>query len=284
MFKKLFRLLFVFFISLFIIDFSTPLFPQERDDKTERREEEEKDEGKLKKFKERDKKEKKEGEETKNDQDDEEDDSSSFFGELMFNLSFELVKFLVAERPDDPTRFQPFPYVSDLSGFAIQYDNEFRRGFGEIGVDYEQVADNLNAFGLSFRGRLHSRAGLYLNYSYFREELSNNRTDHLNLFRVGMIKSLYINQNMILDLDLGARTVSGYGGLEIGLHSQFFPKKPFVLEFLGTVGSVDSDIFTQFDAKAGMLFHRFQLEGGYRILHWGDENLSGAILGIKLWL
>ncbi|MBN2090759.1 hypothetical protein JW964_14195 [candidate division KSB1 bacterium] len=283
MINKLFRLIFVGIISLLLIDFSTSLFAQERDDKTERRKEEEKEEGQLKKFKERNKKEDKDGNSANNEGEDEDDESSCFLSELMFNLTFEFAKYLVAQRPDDPTRFMSFPYLASTGGFPVKFDNEYRRGFGQIGFNYEQVDENLNALGLSFRGRLHSRAGLYLDYSYFREELSNNRSDHLNLFRVGLIKSIYINQNLILDLDLGLRTVSEYGGLEIGLHSQFFPAKPFVLEFLGTIGSIDSDLFTQFDAKVGLLVNRFQLEGGYRILNWGDENLSGAIFGLKLW-
>ncbi len=281
MIRKLFRLIFICIISLLLIDFSTPLFTQEREDKIERRDDEKKEEGKLKKFKERDNKE----DESQTNHDGEEDDegSSCFIREFMFNLTFEFAKYLVAQRPDDPTRFMSYPYLSNTAGFTVRHDDEFRRGFGQIGLNYEWVDDNLNALGVSLRGRLHSRAGLYLDYSYFREELSNNRSDHLNLFRVGLIKSLYINRSLILDLDLGLRTVSDYGGLEIGLHSQFFPAKPFVLEFLGTIGSIDADVFTQFDAKVGLLVNRFQLEGGYRILNWGDENLSGAILGVKLW-
>lgn len=283
MLKKLFCLIFISIISLFLIDFSTPLFSQERDDKTERRKEEEKEEGKLKKFKERDKKDNQDKDQANDEGEDEEDGSSCFLNELLFNLTFEFAKYLLAQRADDPTRFMAYPYLASNAGFPVRHDEEFRRGFGQIGFNYEQVDDNLDAFGLTFRGRLHSRAGLYVDYSYFREELSNNRTDHLNLFRLGLIKSLYINQNLILDLDLGMRTVYKYGGFEAGLHSQFFPAKPVVLELLGTISYIDSDIFTQFDAKAGLLIGRFQLEGGYRVLNWGDENLSGAIFGLKVW-
>ncbi|MDZ7261528.1 MAG: hypothetical protein ONB05_05420, partial [candidate division KSB1 bacterium] len=198
-------------------------------------------------------------------------------------LFVELIKFTFAKDPSDPTRFLAYPYAAGEEGFANREANRERWGFGQVRTYYHRVDGEVDAIGFSLRGRLYSRVGLSLDYTRYCEQLSNNQTDHLNVFRLGLMKSIFINQWLILDLDFGVRTVDSCGGLEIGVHSQFFSRKPLVQEFWGSIGKMAGDVFGELNASVGVMVNRFQVDVGYRLLKWGDEYLTGGQVGLQLW-
>jgi hypothetical protein len=209
---------------------------------------------------------------------------NGFLTEMLLNVGFELLKAGLFNAGPDSTSFQMYPYQEGESfampGFTATV---YRPGFGQARVYYHYLDQDLTAAGFTLRGRLNSQFGVSLDFTQFREDMLNQPDEKLFMYRVGIIKSLIINEILIWDLDIGFRGFNEYGGGDAGLRFQVFPDPPFVLNFWSSFGATENEFLMELQPSAGFLLGRFQIDLGYRYIKWGDETLKGVITGLKIW-
>lgn len=261
-------------ILFFLLTQSVTILAQDDSDQRKKKSDDSEKKGKLGQFKHEDEK----------DDGENDDEEGSFWTEFLFDFGWELSKFLLFSTSFDSTRFCIYPYAGGEYGLAVlQGAPLYRTGFGQVQLSYHYVDHNLYGIIFSLRGRLNTIAGLSLDISQYREDLMNEPDDSMTLIRLGLMKSLLIRAFLIWDLDLGIRTLDSDAGFDGGMRFQIFPKPPFCLDLWLSAGSINHTFFGEFKPMAGIMTGRFQWDLGFRYLQWGDEELHGAIAGIRIW-
>ena len=227
-------------------------------------------------------------EESGSDSDTEE--SARFFLWLFFE-SFSEISQLWGGTPE--TEFGPFPshpYAGE-NGF-MSHSDDYRSYFFNTEFSYHQVhRSNVRSFIVKWETQFVRSSKLAFDVAFYQEDLFENgfrqTKDQLTFWGIRYGHSLYRSPPMILNLEGGFRGFHrnrAHGGPEIAVDLQFFPKKPLIIETSLAVAYISNAPLYTVEANAGILFGRFEVLGGLRILkNKSSDLLDGFKVGLRVW-
>ncbi len=227
-------------------------------------------------------------EESGSDSDTEE--SARFFLWLFFE-SFSEISQLWGGTPE--TEFGPFPshpYAGE-NGF-MSHSDDYRSYFFNTEFSYHQVhRSNVRSFMLKWETQFVRSSKLAFDVAFYQEDLFENgfrkTKDQLTFWGIRYGHSLYRSPQMILNLEGGFRGFHrnrAHGGPEIAVDLQLFPKKPLIIETNLAVAYISNAPLYTVEANAGILFGRFEVLGGLRILkNKSSDLLDGFKVGLRVW-
>jgi len=109
----------------------------------------------------------------------------------------------------------------------------------------------------------------------------------LNQFRLSGDLSLVQIDGFSIDFRMGLSLftdVSVPTGLCVGTYARFFLMKPFSLHFGYSMLKHDTLKFHDIEAKAGVLYNRYEFYVGYNYIGFSDVKLDGISVGFSLWI
>ena len=227
-------------------------------------------------------------EESGSDSDTEE--SARFFLWLFFE-SFSEISQLWGGTPE--TEFGPFPshpYAGE-NGF-MSHSDDYRSYFFNTEFSYHQVhRSNVRSFIVKWETQFVRSSKLAFDVAFYQEDLFENgfrqTKDQLTFWGIRYGHSLYRSPQMILNLEGGFRGFHrnrAHGGPEIAVDLQFFPEKPLIIETSLAVAYISNAPLYTVEANAGILFGRFEVLGGLRILkNKSSDLLDGFKVGLRVW-
>lgn len=227
-------------------------------------------------------------EESGSDSDTEE--SVRFFLWFFFE-SFSEISQLWGGTPE--TEFGPFPshpYAGE-NGF-MSHSDDYRSYFFNTEFSYHQVhRSNVRSFMLKWETQFVRSSKLAFDVAFYQEDLFENgfrqTKDQLTFWGIRYGHSLYRSPQMILNLEGGFRGFHrnrAHGGPEIAVDLQFFPEKPLIIETSLAVAYISNAPLYTVEANAGILFGRFEVLGGLRILkNKSSDLLDGFKVGLRVW-
>ncbi|MCH8953919.1 hypothetical protein IIA28_01165 [candidate division KSB1 bacterium] len=227
-------------------------------------------------------------EESGSDSDTEE--SARFFLWLFFE-SFSEISQLWGGTPE--TEFGPFPsHPYDGENGFMSHSDDYRSYFFTTEFSYHQVhRSNVRSFMLKWETQFVRSSKLAFDVAFYQEDLFENgfrqTKDQLTFWGIRYGHSLYRSPQMILNLEGGFRGFHrnrAHGGPEIAVDLQFFPKKPLIIETSLAVAYISNAPLYTVEANAGILFGRFEVLGGLRILkNKSSDLLDGFKVGLRVW-
>ena len=224
-------------------------------------------------------------EESGSDSDTEE--AGRFFLWLFFE-SFSEISQLWGGTPE--TEFGPFPSHPYAGGNGfMSLSDDYRSYFFNTEFSYHQVnRSNVKSFMLKWETQFVRSSKLAFDVAFYQEDLfSNGIQDQLTFWGIRYGHSLYRSPQMILNLEGGFRGFHrnrAHGGPEIAVDLQLFPKKPLIIETKLAVAYISNAPLYTVEANAGILFGRFEVLGGLRILkNKSSDLLDGFKVGLRVW-
>ncbi|MBN1499837.1 MAG: hypothetical protein JW982_06775 [Spirochaetes bacterium] len=181
--------------------------------------------------------------------------------------------------------YSQYPYKKKQSNFineSIPERQESRKVFlfcveNRFGSYFDE------GMGVSFLLNIYSTLlGAELGYEYIQDAEGN----YLSYFDLGLNLALFMTGNFETDAIVGIITTNGVmtlDGYSMGLHFQWYPKKPLVFE-----GKLSYHIFTSrepvitflnYDIKCGIMLKRTQLFLGYESRMSDNSRLSRVYFG-----
>lgn len=191
------------------------------------------------------------------------------------------------------TEFGPFPShpYAGGSGFMSQ-SNDFRSYFFNTEFSYHSIdRSNVTSFLLKWETQFVHSSKLAFDLAFYQEDLFENGfgrvNDQLTFWGIRYGHALYRSPQMILNLEGGFRGFHrnrAHGGPEIAVDLQLFPKKPLIIETKLAAAYISGAPLYTVEGSAGILFGRFEVLGGVRILkNKSSDLLDGFKIGMRIW-
>ena len=185
----------------------------------------------------------------------------------------------------EPWRFAGFPYEHGLPGMMARgLEKEWS---GNLLFEYGSNFDRLERHGLGVLIEHASRVGIDFKWDSYVEDLGHGWTDELHFTDVNVLFRLAQSEHYIVRAGLGMNILGDAyatdAGFNVTAKADLFPIKPLVVSGeldLGTIG--DAETFHVL-GKAGLMFDRFEIFGGYDYRTIGSIPLEGAMLGVQIW-
>ena len=174
----------------------------------------------------------------------------------------------------------------------MSHSDDYRSYFFNTEFSYHHVnRSNVTSFMLKWETQFVRSSKLAFDVAFYQEDLFENgfrqTKDQLTFWGIRYGHSLYSSPQMILNLEGGFRGFHrnrAHGGPEIAVDLQFFPKKPLIIETKLAVAYISNAPLYTVEANAGVLFGRFEVLGGLRILkNKSSDLLDGFKVGLRVW-
>lgn len=192
---------------------------------------------------------------------------------------------VVFSSPMMPWRFADFPYAQGLPGLMCR--GPVKEWSGSVLFEYGSSFDGLDRRGFGAFIEHSSRVGLDVKWDSYVEDLGNGWTDELHFTDINLLFRVAQAEHYVIRAGLGANILGDAfatdGGFNVTAKLDLFPIDPLVLSAeldLGTIG--DAETFHVL-GKAGLMFDRFEIFGGYDYRTIGSVPLQGAMMGIQVW-
>lgn len=227
-------------------------------------------------------------EESGNDSDTEE--AGRFFLWLFFESVGE-ISHLWGGTPE--TEFGPFPTHPYAGGNGFMtHSDDYRSYFFNTEFSYHRVnRSDVTSFMLKWETQFIRSSKLAFDIAFYQEDFLENGfgrgKDQLTFWGIRYGHSVYRSPQMILTLEGGFRGFHrnrAHGGPEIAVDLQLFPRKPLVIETKLAAAYVSGAPLYTVEGNAGVLFGRFEVLGGVRILkNRSSDLLDGFKVGLRVW-
>ncbi len=184
-----------------------------------------------------------------------------------------------------PRRFLTFPYDCGMSGIMAR--GMHKEWSGRLKYEFGSRFDGLNRQGIGFLSEHSSRLGFQFQWDTYVEDLGDGWTDELHLADVNVLFRVVESEKYLIRAGIGVNILGDAFGSDSGftttISAELFPVKPLVLSGeldLGTIG--DAEMFHVM-GKAGLMFNRFEVFGGYDYRTIGGVALQGPMVGLQVW-
>lgn len=189
------------------------------------------------------------------------------------------------------TEFGPFPSYPYAAGEGFMTNrNEFRSYFFNTEFSYHYLNENLRSYLFKWETQFVGRSKLSFDLSVYEEDLIDEigpYKDHITFWGVRFGYAPLRTEHLILNLEGGFRGFYrnvAHGGVEIAADLQFFPKRPLVIETELAAAYLNNGPLYTVDSSVGVIFGRFEILGGIRILkNKSSDLLDGYRIGLRIW-
>lgn len=216
------------------------------------------------------------------------EDAAEFFLWVFFENIGEISK-LWGGTPG--TEFGPFPSHPYAAGDGFMANsNNFRSYFFNTELSYHHLNDDLRSYIFKWETQFIHSSKLAFDLAVYEEDLFDEYgpyKDRLTFWGVRYGHALFRSPQFILNLEGGFRGFhrnTTHGGPEIAVDLQLFPQKPLVIETKLAAAYVSNGPLYTVESSAGILFGRFEVLAGMRILkNKSADLLDGFKVGFRIW-
>lgn len=174
--------------------------------------------------------------------------------------------------PDSGEYHEPAGQRAWSVRFSLEDGNDFR---------------GLNRLGGALVVDTASRFGLRADWHYYREKLDCRCVDETTLGDVNLTYRFAQHEMALFYAGLGFRALADSSTSRFGFNflygADFFPVRPLVLSTSLDLGDLGSAFVVHARGTVGVVWHNWELFGGYDFLRVGTVNLQGPLLGVRLW-
>ncbi|MFQ5676707.1 MAG: hypothetical protein ACE5G1_12490 [bacterium] len=190
------------------------------------------------------------------------------------------------------TEFGPFPSFPYAGGDGFMTNSDdYRSYFFNTELSYHHLNSNLRSYLFNWETQFVRRSKLAFDLAVYEEDVPDIefgfRKDHLTLWGIRYGYAVFRSPQLILNLEGGFRGFHrnrSHGGPELAFDLQLFPRRPLVIETKLAVAYVSNAPLYTVESSAGIMFGRFEVLGGLRILkNKSSDLLDGFRVGLRIW-
>ncbi|MEZ6057665.1 MAG: hypothetical protein R3C01_13270 [Planctomycetaceae bacterium] len=224
---------------------------------------------------------------------DDDDDGDGFFGTMFLGVvtsPWTLPNAVIEDDNDPPIDFAAFPYAEGHDGYLFVTSPHPDNVYG-FGTRYSQEVgsnlDGLTRVGGQLLFESDTRLGLDTQWNRFTEERPGGGHDELWTGDVNAIIRFAQGEKVQFQTGLGFNYLADSIGSDFGINftygADFFPVHPWVISAHTDLGTLGNTSRVHLRTTVGIMMNRFELFTGYDFERFGQTNLQGPLLGLRLW-
>jgi hypothetical protein len=237
-------------------------------------------------------------------QDDAEDDDDGNFGELFWAAAvapWAAPHILLRDSFDNDSFFRPYPYQGDHrgnmwidrpdreqpSGLTRPEASTLKAWMGRVTIDESNDFDGLNRVHGQLLLDTNLRLGLQSDWFFLAERRPCGCYDTMTVGDVNLVFRFAECPWLQMRSGLGLRMLFDGGDSRFGFNFTYsadvFPADPWVFSLQFDAGTIGDAALLHGRATVGAIWSRWELFAGYDWLRIGSVDLSGPVVGLRLW-
>jgi hypothetical protein len=181
------------------------------------------------------------------------------------------------------------PYHQDESRQPLPKDeaDTLKRWMARVTVDDSDDFRGLNRAHAQALLDTNSRFGLQTDWWYLHERLSCGCIDEMGLGDLNVVFRFAECDWIQMRTGLGVKMLFDQSGSEWGVNfvygADIFPADPWVVSLEFDAGTLGHASVVHGRATVGAIYHGWELFAGYDLLRIGSVDLSGPVVGLRVW-
>ena len=191
-------------------------------------------------------------------------------------------------------RFPAYPYSDGQHGAMVMGTSdrsaswlEGKAWSGRVQMEWGSDLDDLDRHGIAFFLESSSGLGIDFDWDSYSESLPAGGHDELHLGKFNVMYRIAETEHSLWRIGVGAAwlgdQVDTDFGVNFSIKADYMPSRPWVFSGeldLGTLGDAE---MLHASGTVGLMINRCEIYGGYDYRRIGDAELSGPMLGLRVW-